>query len=392
VQVWQNVTVRQSAAAWLAGRTSIALVPGVLHAIYRVRSDVQSIDDRARAIAVEQSVEMPISAIDDPFVLSEIVGRVEAIHEVEPGIFEVRVALAGQTVGHDPGQLLNVLFGNTSLHHDVILQDVEFPAELARQFGGPRHGLPVLRRRAAAGERALTCSALKPQGLSAAKLAELASRFARGGIDYIKDDHGLADQGYSPFAERIAAIASALRRVVREDGRLTLYAPSLSGDLDTLRRQLAASMQVGIETVLIAPMVVGLATFHTLVREHPTVAFIAHPSMAGASRIAPALLLGKLFRMLGADAVIFPNYGGRFGYSLETCRHLAQTARGDWEGLRSSVPVPAGGMTPKRVPEMLDFYGADTMLLIGGGLLVARDRIVEETRAFVTGVRTYPYE
>jgi ribulose-bisphosphate carboxylase large chain len=380
------------AAAWLAGRKRIAPVSGVLHAIYRVRSDAQSIDDRARAIAVEQSVEMPISAIDDPFVLSEIVGRVEAVQEVESGIFEVRVALAAQTVGPDPGQLLNILFGNTSLHHDVILQDVEFPAEVARHFGGPRHGLQVLRRRAAAGERALTCSALKPQGLSAAKLAELASRFARGGIDYIKDDHGLADQNYSPFIERIAAIASALRRVVREDGQLTLYAPSLSGDLDTLRRQLVASMQVGIETVLIAPMVVGLATFHTLVREHPSVAFIAHPSMAGASRIAPALLLGKLFRMLGADAVVFPNYGGRFGYSLETCRCLAQTARRDWEGLRSSVPVPAGGMTPERVPEMLDFYGTDTMLLIGGGLLVARDRIVEETRAFVTGVRTYPYE
>jgi ribulose-bisphosphate carboxylase large chain len=41
---------------------------------------------------------------------------------------------------------------------------------------------------------------------------------------------------------------------------------------------------------------------------------------------------------------------------------------------------------------MLDSYGADTMLLIGGGLLVARDRIVEETKAFVAAVRTYPYE
>jgi ribulose-bisphosphate carboxylase large chain len=99
-----------------------------------------------------------------------------------------------------------------------------------------------------------------------------------------------------------------------------------------------------------------------------------------------------VFRMLGADAVVFPNHGGRFGYSSETCRHLAQTARREWEGLRSSVPVPAGGMTPQRVPEMLDFYGADTMLLIGGGLLVARDRIVEETRAFVTGVRAHDYE
>jgi ribulose-bisphosphate carboxylase large chain len=387
-----NVTAPHSAAARLAGHTRIAPVSGVLHAVYRVRSDARSIDDRARAIAVEQSVEMPISAIDDPFVLSEIVGRVETIGEVEPGTFEVRVALATKTIGHDPGQLINMLFGNTSLHHDVVLQDVEFPAEIAEQFGGPRHGLQVLRRRANAGERALTCSALKPQGLSAAKLAELASRFARGGIDYVKDDHGLANQAYSPFTERIAAITASLRRVAREDGQLALYAPSLSGDLDTMRRQLAASMQVGIETALIAPMVVGLATFHTLVREHPTIAFIAHPSMAGASRIAPSLLLGKVFRMLGADAVVFPNHGGRFGYSLETCGHLAHTARREWEGLRSSVPVPAGGMTPQRVPEMLDFYGADTMLLIGGGLLVARDRIVEETRAFVTGVRTYRHE
>jgi ribulose-bisphosphate carboxylase large chain len=367
-------------------------VSSVLRVVYRVRSDAQSIDERARAIAVEQSVEMPISAIDDPFVLSEIVARVEAIREAEPGIFEVRVALAAQTVGHDPGQLMNMLFGNTSLHHDVVLQDVEFPAEFSKPFGGPRHGLQALRRRAGARERALTCSALKPQGLSAAKLAEVASRFARGGIDYIKDDHGLANQAYSPFTERIAAVASTLRRVVREDGQPTLYVPSLSGNLDTMRGQLAASAQVGIDTALIAPMVVGLATFHTLVKEHPTIAFIAHPSMAGASRIAPALLLGKLFRMLGADAVVFPNHGGRFGYSLETCRQLAQMARCDWQGFRPSVPVPAGGMTPERVPEMLDFYGADTMLLIGGGLLVARERIVEETRAFVTAVRTYPYE
>ena len=39
-----------------------------LHVTYRVRSDARSIDDRARAIAVEQSVEMPVSAIDDDFV------------------------------------------------------------------------------------------------------------------------------------------------------------------------------------------------------------------------------------------------------------------------------------------------------------------------------------
>jgi ribulose-bisphosphate carboxylase large chain len=53
--------------------------------------------------------------------------------------------------------------------------------------------------------------------------------------------------------------------------------------------------------------------------------------------------------------------------------------------------VPAGGMTTDRVPEMLDFYGPDIMLLIGGGLLAARERLTAETAAFVAAVKNYRY-
>jgi ribulose-bisphosphate carboxylase large chain len=136
-------------------------------------------------------------------------------------------------------------------------------------------------------------------------------------------------------------------------------------------------------------MIAGLANFHRLVCQHPGIAFIAHPTMAGAARIAPALLLGKLFRLFGADAVIFPNHGGRFGYSPDTCRAIASTALAERCGLKACVPVPAGGMTTDRLREMLDFYGADVMLLIGGALLEAGDRLTDMTRAFVATVRAY---
>jgi ribulose-bisphosphate carboxylase large chain len=344
-----------------------------LEVIYHVRSDARSIEERAHAIAIEQSVEMPLAAITDAFVRAEIVGQVCGIEEKSSDLFEVRIRLAGETIGSDPGQLINMLFGNTSLHRDITLHDVELPAALVTAWAGPRHGLHVLRQRVGAPERALTCSALKPQGLSADKLAELAARFAQGGIDYIKDDHGLADQAYS---------------VGQPAARATRYVPSLSGDLDTMRAQIALARGAGIDTVMAAPMVAGLANFHRLVREHPDVAFFAHPTMAGAA-IAPPLLFGKLFRMLGADAVIFPNHGGRFGYSPDTCARLAATALQDWHGLRATVPVPAGGMTRERVPEMLDFYGVDIMLLIGGALLEAGPRLVEATCGFVTEVRSY---
>src|SRR5262249_27143120 len=182
-----------------------------LQAVYLVHSDARAIEERARAIAVEQSVEMPVAAIEDDFVRSEIVGRVEAIAERDKSLFEVRISLAAETVGRDPGQLTTLLCGNAALPEDGVLTDVALPRDLAALFGGPRHGLDELRRRVGAPARALTCSPLKPQGLPAARLAELAQDFAQGGVDYIKDDHGVADQAYAPFAARLDAVAAAVR-------------------------------------------------------------------------------------------------------------------------------------------------------------------------------------
>ena len=355
--------------------------------IYRVRSDARSIEARAKTIAVEQSVEMPVEAIDEDTIKSDIVGRVVDIGDVGNGIFSVRIALATETVGCDAGQLINMLFGNTSIHEDVVLQDAEIPDELAATFGGPRHGIDGLRERVGVGSRALTCSALKPQGLSPARLGALAHRLAQGGIDYIKDDHGLADQSFSPFEARVEAIATALRGL----GSHTNYVPSLSGDLDVMRGQVVYARSAGIDTVMVAPMIMGFSNLNRLVRENSDIAFLAHPAMAGATRIAPPLLLGKLFRLLGADAIVYPNHGGRFGYSPGTCRLIAAEALGILNGLKPALPVPAGGMTTERVDEMLDFYGADIMLLIGGALLSAREKLVEETADFVNAVKGHRY-
>src|ERR1700681_1772632 len=134
-------------------------------ATYRIQSDAASIEARAQSIAVEQSVEMPVSAIVEAEILRDIVGQVEAIEDRGRNVFDVRIGLASATVGGDAGQFLNMVFGNTSLHTDVVLLDVESPAELGAAFGGPRHGIDGLRHRVGAFGRALTCSALKPQGV-----------------------------------------------------------------------------------------------------------------------------------------------------------------------------------------------------------------------------------
>jgi ribulose-bisphosphate carboxylase large chain len=353
-----------------------------LTAVYHVTHTPETIAARAKGIAVEQSVEMPVAAITDAKVLDEIVGRVEDITDLGNGRFEVRIGLAVATTGLEAGQLLNMLFGNTSLHPDVVLQDVELPEEVFTPFGGPRHGIEGLRKLVGAQNRALTCSALKPQGLPPQGLAAIAAQMAQGGLDFIKDDHGIADQAYSPFAARVPVIAEAMAKT----GSRTAYFPSLSGHLEQMRKQIEIVRANGLKGVLIAPMIAGVATFHQLVRDNPDLVFMGHPAMAGSGQIAAPLLLGKLFRLLGADATIFANHGGRFGNPPAVSRALAEAALQPWGNLKPTVPVPAGGMTLARVPEMLQFYGKDVMLLIGGDLLSAGDRMADEAARFQQAV------
>lgn len=356
-------------------------------ATYRVASSAVDIERRARTIAIEQSVEMPVEAIGDARILSEIVGCVESIDADGPGQYRVMIKLAVETTGLEAGQLLNMAFGNTSLQSDVELVNLNLPDRVVAAFGGPRFGTEGIRDLVGAHARALTCTALKPQGLRPEELATLAGTFARAGIDVIKDDHGIADQSYAPFAARVVAVQRAITVANRETGGRTVYAPTISGTPSTIVRQARIAREEGAGMVLIAPMLAGVPVLHELVRDHLQVPVLAHPAFAGALRIAPPLLLGKLFRTFGADAVIFPNHGGRFSYSLATCRSIANCLRAEIGGLRAGLPVPAGGMTVERVPEMLETYGTDSMFLIGGALLAAGDGMPIACREFVAKVR-----
>ena len=354
-------------------------------ATYRIAASESESRVRAEALAAEQSVEMPIAAIGDERVLKEVVATVEAIVP-HAGHFDVVLGIAPATTGNEASQLVNMLFGNCSLQPEVELVDVEFPAGFEKAFPGPRFGVEGIRTLTGVHRRALTCTALKPQGSRVEYLAHLARTFALAGIDIIKDDHGIANQACHTFDARVPAVQKAIAEANRETGGNTIYAPTFSGGGHSLAGEAQVARDNAVKMALVAPMLVGLPAFVEM-QADLDIPVMAHPAFAGAARIAPPVLLGKLFRLFGADATIFPNHGGRFSFSRETCLAIARAARDPWHELRASLPVPAGGMTVERVDEMLRGYGTDTMLLIGGGLLSARERLLDKSRDFVAAVK-----
>ncbi|MBV9440335.1 MAG: ribulose 1,5-bisphosphate carboxylase [Candidatus Eremiobacteraeota bacterium] len=356
-------------------------------ATYEVRCAAQDVEARAQAIAFEQSVECPLAAIHEPRIVETIVGRVERIEHVDEQRHRVTIALAAETVADDCAQFVNMAFGNASLWDDVRFVGLELPPAMLAAFAGPRHGLAGLRTLLQAPRRALTSAAMKPQGLDVDALARMAETLALGGIDVIKDDHGIADQLYAPFPQRVVACHEAVQRAVQRTGRPVFYAPHLIGTPRALRRRAELARETGVRVVLVAPMLVGLPAFRDLVDEFPDFVYLAHPSFSGATRIAPPLLFGRLLRLFGADAPIFVNYGGRFGLTPDECRLLADEARAPWGAITAACPVPAGGMRLERIPELLAFYGSDVMLLVGGDLLLAQgDALQQRARGYVAAV------
>lgn len=343
---------------------------------------------RADSILLEQTVETPRAVAErNAYVREYLMGRVARVEPHPDDGYLATLELPVETAATDAAQFLNVLFGNSSLHRDVQLEDFRLPATICRLFPGPRFGIEGIRRILAADARPLTCSALKPVGLTTVEIGRICRAFAEGGIDLIKDDHYLANQAFAPFDERVRTCQDVVEDVAARTGHRAAYVPNLSGTPDAVRRQAESAMERGVAAVMVAPMLLGMPLLHELCTKVIDVPVLAHPSFAGALRIKESTLLGKLFRLYGADAVIFANYGGRFGSSPEVCRDVADTLRSEWLGIRPAFPVPAGGMDASRAPELVRFFGRDTILLVGGSLLEAGDELREATERFSESVR-----
>lgn len=344
-------------------------------AIYRLTGDEAAARAKAQDLCLEQTVELPEALVQDETIRAHVLGQIESLSPIRKDLFEARISFAIELVGGELTQLVNVLFGNISLKPGIRLERMELPASLLRQFRGPRFGRRGLREYLQVPERPLLCTALKPMGLSADELAGLAYQLALGGIDIIKDDHGLANQAFAPFEERVIQCTEAIARANEETGGHSVYAPNITAPASLVLERALFAKRLGAGALLICPGITGLDAMR-LIADDDRIALpiLSHPAMQGSftadrtSGISHFCLFGQWNRLAGADAAIFPNAGGRFSCTTGDCRELSEGCEVAMGHLAPIFPTPAGGMSLDRIPEMRAMYGREVIFLVGGGL------------------------
>ncbi|MDA8100786.1 MAG: RuBisCO large subunit C-terminal-like domain-containing protein [Nitrospiraceae bacterium] len=369
--------------------TPASLFSGERFAVtYRIYGTEKEARAKAESICIEQTVEFPAECVGQGTIRDHVFGRIESFERRDVESFRAVIIYAVEIAAGELTQLLNVIFGNTSIKPGIRVERLDLSPSILSQYKGPRFGRAGLRELLRIPKRPLLCTAIKPMGLSCDELADMAYRFALGGMDMIKDDHGLTDQSCSPFAERIARCSEAVRKANRETGGRTVFVANVTAPAAKIAERARIAKGAGAGGIMIAPGLTGFDIMRELAEDDSlALPILTHPALQGSfvtgpGGIAHGVIFGQLARLAGADATIFPNFGGRFSFSREECREIVAGTAEPMGHLRTIFPAPGGGMSLSRVPEMMETYGKDLIFLIGGGLFQHGPDLVENCRHF----------
>ena len=369
--------------------TPASLFSGERFAVtYRIYGTEKEARAKAESICIEQTVEFPAECVGQGTIRDHVFGRIESFERRDVESFRAVIIYAVEIAAGELTQLLNVIFGNTSIKPGIRVEALDFPEVVLEQYQGPRFGRDGLRRLLNVPSRPLLCTAIKPMGLSCAELAGLAYQFALGGMDMIKDDHGLTDQCCSPFEERVKRCSEAVRKANAETGGNVLYIANVTAPHREVVKRARMAKAGGAGGLMLAPGLTGYDLMREVAEDDAIgLPVLTHPAFQGSfvtgqGGMSHGVLFGLLARLGGADATIFPNFGGRFSFSREECADIVRGTAEPMGRLKTIFPAPGGGMSLSRVPGMMETYGRDLIFLIGGGLFKHGPDLVENCRSF----------
>jgi ribulose-bisphosphate carboxylase large chain len=342
-----------------------------LTAIYEIDGPEARAQRTAERICFDQTIEAEPNLLP-PSLQSAILGQLENLRHTSGGRYEATIRFRSDLLSGDCSDVLNVLFGTSSLRGDVTLRLFTMTNGLLSSWPGPRFGIDGLRQAVGVPRRPLLCAVLKPLGRTPQELAELAIQFVEGGVDMIKDDQSLVDQRWCPFEERVARCAEAVVQASTQRGRPCLYFAHISGSLDTMRQRATLAKTLGASGLLVAPGLTGFDAMRTL-RSADEIALpiASHPSMLGTvvdqgrGGLAAPVVYGLLPRLVGSDLSIYPAFGSGYPMSQQDCCLVAEHGRQSWGCLRSMLPGVGGRIGLERLVELESVLGRDMMMILG---------------------------
>jgi len=322
-------------------------------------------------------------------------------HTLKPHVFkideksgEVKIAYPEKLFepGNMPG-ILSSIAGNIYGMKDLTklrLEDISFSTKLLRSFRGPQYGIHGIRRFTKVHDRPLFGTIVKPKvGLTAEQHAEVAWQAWTGGLDIVKDDENLVSLDFNEFDKRMKLTFQARDEAERFTGEKKIYLANVTAETDEMKRRALVVKRLGGEFIMIDILTAGWAAVQTMRAfcEKNSLAIHAHRAMHGAltrdhKHGISMLTIAKIARLIGVDQLHIgtANLGKMEGDSDEVLTierliegsamkadEVHQVLKQEWHGLKPTLAVASGGLSPLHIPALVDLMGVNIVAQFGGG-------------------------
>src|SRR3989338_7150056 len=311
--------------------------------------------------------------------------------EVNGNFVKVAYPLDLWEPGNAP-QLLSGIAGNIfgmKAINNLRLVDVSLPKEYIKHFPGPTHGISGLRRIMKVNNRPMTGAVPKPKiGFSAAEHARIGFETLMGGFDLVKDDENLSSIKFNNFYERVKLMTKLRDKAEKLTGEQKDALINITAETDEMKKRAKFLHDYGWRYAMIDVVVSGTSAVQTL-REtlgDYKMAIHAHRAMHAAFDRSPKHgitmeFLAKLMRLVGVDQIHAGTAVGKLVGNRHEVLDIAHILRErkikeernkilnqDWGNIKSVFPVSSGGLHPGLVPDVMNIFGNDCVILVSGGI------------------------
>lgn len=343
----------------------------------------------SNAIVQEQTVGsyFPVhsSAEEIKTILKKFSAKVIGIYEIPPHEISVpeefkerqyiiNVAYPLEGLDTQFPLLLTTLMGNISMGGKIKLLDVYFPKSYLSSYQGPKFGISGIREKLRIPKRPLLTNIDHAYTLEDGK--KLFYEAALGGADFIKDDESTAgDVHYLPLEKRISAYMELMDKAKEETGEETIYAVNITAGPTKIFENAQKAIDSGANGLMINYLTVGLPVVRELAADPSIkVPILGHMDFAGVyyessmSGISSFLMMGKLARLVGLDALVYPSAYSKAPFIRDKYLGCAKALRYPFGKLKPVLPMPSGGVTPGIALRLIKDLGTDIMIGAGVGI------------------------
>ncbi|MEM2995004.1 MAG: type III ribulose-bisphosphate carboxylase [Candidatus Bathyarchaeia archaeon] len=332
-----------------------------------------SITEAAGGVAAESSIGTWTELTTEKFYVKELAAHVFSI---KGNIMKIAYPIELFEFGNMPNILSSVagnIFGLRTLKN-IRLRDINLPPQLVRSFEGPKFGVEGIRKLLKVYDRPLVGTIIKPKlGLKTADHAEVAYEAWLGGCDIVKDDENLSSQRFNRFEERVVKTLEKRDKAQSETGERKVYMANVTAETEEMIRRAEFVLAHGGEYVMVDILTCGFSALQTLRNRNFNLVIHAHRAGHAAFTKNPfhgisMRVIAKISRIVGVDQLHVGTVVGKMFESKEEVRENCEALTMEMNGIKKVLPVASGGLHPRLVPNLIEFFGRDVVIQAGGGV------------------------